>query len=102
MASLCKVFSERGYPVRGVVSPELGRRVLDAKPTALVVLAARGDADDVELVRAARRRGTQVLMVSLSAGGAIELVVDGTTVQYCSNRALLASVESTIGATRTR
>ncbi len=96
-ASLTELLADRGYGVTGVVSSDRGRKLIETRPIALVVLAARADAADLELVRSARQRCVPTILVSLSPGSPDKLTVDGQHVIGVSNGALLATVQATIG-----
>jgi DNA-binding NarL/FixJ family response regulator len=96
-SSLTELLAQSGYGVTGVVSTDRGRKIIEARPIALVVLAARGDTGDVELVRTARRRDVPTIVVALSPRKPANLIVDGQQVIGASGGALMATVQATIG-----
>jgi hypothetical protein len=96
-ASLSELLADHGYGVTGVVASDRGRQIIEARPVALLVLAGKGDAVDMELVRTARRRGIAILVLALSSGGLTNWVVDGQPVLGVSRGTLIATVHSMIG-----
>lgn len=95
-ASLTELLARGGYRVTGVVNADRGRKMVEVRPIALLVLAARGDRGDAELVRTARQRGVPSILVALYTKEATT-VVDGAHVLGVSNGALMATVHATIG-----
>jgi hypothetical protein len=96
-ASITQLLARSGYGVTGVANSDRGRKIIDARPIALVVLAAHGDGDEVELVRSARRRGAPTILLLLAPGGPAQLVVDDQHLMGVSKGALMAAVHATIG-----
>lgn len=96
-ASLTELIAKNGYGVTGVSHSERGGKIIEARPIALLVLAARAEAHEIALVRLARARGVPSLLVAVSSGEPDHLVVDGQPVLRVPNGTLMATIHATLG-----